>query len=122
MSERRQITVGPIAFAEIEGDAYDAISARLDAAGSSWAALGRQLGTSRQNLQRAMRLQAALKIETLGQVLAGLAAIEKRKPKSLAREIEALGLQLRAGASEADEDALLEAAIVVRSNRKTRKK
>jgi hypothetical protein len=69
-----------------------------------------------------MRLQAALKIETLGQVLAGLAAIEKRKPKSLAREIEALGLQLRAGASEADEDALLEAATVVRSNRKTRKK
>ena len=110
MSDARQITVGPIAFAEIHGDVYVAISDRLDAAGSSWAALARQLGTSRQNLQRGMRLQAAVKVETLTNALRGLAEIEKRKVKPLGVELKAMGLQFKAGASDEDEAALLTAA------------
>lgn len=81
MSDASQITVGPITFASLTGDAYAAISARLDAAGQTWAGLGRQLGMSRQNLQRAMRLQSALKLETLLRVIAGLAQAEKRRPR-----------------------------------------
>jgi hypothetical protein len=118
MPERRQITVGPITFAKVAGDVYAAISARLDATGSSWAGLARQLGTSRQNLQRGMRLQVSLKVETLAEVFAGLAAMEKRRPKSIAAEMRAMGLTLHVGASEADEGALLEAAAMVRHNRK----
>lgn len=121
MSTASQITVGPVTFAEITGDAYAAISARLDAAGQTWAGLGRQLGMSRQNLQRAMRLQSALRLETLLTVLSGLAAAEKRRPRGLAQELKSLGLTLQIGADPASEEALLTAASLIRINRTTRK-
>lgn len=120
MTSARSITVGPITFAEIEGDVYGAISARLDAAGSSWAGLARELGTSRQNLQRAMRLQAALKVETLQAALAGLAKFERRRPRRLDKELEAMGLTLRVAQGGTDDDALLAAAALIKSNRSTR--
>ena len=110
------LTVGPAPFGQIEGDVFARVAERLDEMGSNWTELAHACMTSRQNLQRAMKLQAALRLETLRLVLDGLrqlAGKPKARTKNLKRELEALGLQLVVEVSPETEEAVLEAAAVI---------
>ena len=97
MPAAQPLTIGPLTIATIEGDVYQAVSDKLEALESSWVALAARLKTSRQNLQRAMRLQQALKVETLRSVLAALDDIQgvrRLRPRSLKVALAAMGLRV----------------------------
>lgn len=105
------ITVGPVSFATITGDVFAAITARLGAAGATWSGLALHLNMSRQNLQRAVRLQQALRLEVLLPVLNGLLHFESKpaiQPHQIRPQLEAMGLQLQINGSA--ETAMLKAA------------
>ncbi len=106
----QSITVGPVSFATITGDVFAAISERLAAAGATWSGLALHLKMSRQNLQRAVRLQRALRFEVLLPVLNGLRHFEKKpeiRPYQIRQQMEAMGLKLEVNSDT--ETAMLEA-------------
>lgn len=119
MTSAQPLTVGPVPFATIDGDVFEAVSKRLAALGSSWTELATLLGQSRQNLQRAVRLQQALRFEVLLEVLDGLRALANkpvRQRMMLHKDLADMGLQLTINMGGSA--ALLEAASLVTRARK----
>jgi len=111
------LTVGPAKLGRIEGDVFAAIAGQLAALGSNWTALALACGVSRQNLQRALKLQAALRLETLREVLDGLrqiAGLPVRRKRTLECELESLGLRLVVEVAPETEEAVLEAVSVIK--------
>lgn len=111
------LTVGPSKLGKIEGDVFAAIAKRLDGLDSNWTALAEACAMSRQNLQRALKLQAALRLETLRVVLDGLRQIAgqpRRQKRNLPRELESLGLRLVVDVAHETEEAVLEAVSVIK--------
>lgn len=111
------LTVGPSKLGKIEGDVFAAIASRLAALGSNWTELAHACDMSRQNLQRALKLQAALRLEILRVVLDGLRQVAGKpaaRKHNLPRELEGLGLRLVVEVFSETEEAVLEAAAVIK--------
>lgn len=115
------LTAGPITIASIEGDFYGAVHQRLAELGLPWSDLAGALGTSRQNLERALRKQRALRLENVRRVIAGLAKLQpSRKPRPLAEELDELGLTVTSAISEDDAAALLDAIALTKHRARKR--
>lgn len=111
----RPVSVGPLYFGAVHGDVFGAVSKQLDAIGETWTALAAEVGTTRQNLQRACKLQQAVKVETLIEVLDGLAVlggVSKRKRRTLEAELAAMGLRVESNGSRETRRVLLMAVRV----------
>ncbi len=108
-----QMTVGPVAVATVRGDFYEALARRLGELGLTWAQLADEMSTTRQNLQRMLRLQAALRVEN---VIAVLSAVRKLAGETgeldLGAELSALGVAVR-GAGDNNVDAALKQAAAL---------
>lgn len=120
MPPRTGLTIGPVEIAVIEGDFYGAVHRRLAQLGRPWADLADVLGTTRQNLERALRKQRALRLENVRRVVAGLRDLDTRRPLSLAAELRRLGLKVTPKIHPDDAAALLDAIAL--ANPRARKK
>jgi hypothetical protein len=114
-----EITVGPVVVAQIAGDLYAALAARLGELGISWKALAEHMNMSRQNLQRALRLQAAVKVETITATLQAMHELagERGRELDVAGELEAMGLRIKGTKRKDTATALLQAEALTRRGR-----
>src|SRR5688500_20083891 len=93
MSEQR-ITVGPLTFVAVRGDVYEAGTKHLDANSLTRTQLSNDLGTSRQNIQRAVRRQQSLRLETLTSTIRTSAKLRRKRfdPSELRATHDSRGL------------------------------
>lgn len=121
MPARDPLTIGPVEIASIEGDFYAAVSKRLARMRRSWTDLAVELGDSRQNLERALRKQRAIRLENVRRVITGLRGLRGLRPLTgpagLRSELTDLGLTVRPMASEDDVRALRDALALTKPTR-----